>query len=238
MKKPLIGITADLDNQSLSSTQSTFKLRKNYCDSIIKHGGIPLIIPHFYELISNYIEILDGLIVSGGNFDVDPVYFGEKKSSIHVSTKPERTEFEFKITNEALKMNKPILGICGGQQLLHVVLGGSLIQHIPDTFPDALEHEQQNPRDQPGHSINIKNKTLLSKIVGSDRIPVNSAHHQSVKNNCKDIIVNAWAPDGVIEGIESPKYKFCLGVQWHPEYLISEADSKIFLALIDASRNE
>ena len=238
MKKPVIGITADIDKQSLSSKQSIFQLRKNYCDCIIKHGGIPLILPHFYELISSYIEILDGLIVSGGNFDVDPEYFGEKKSSIHVSTKPERTKFEFKITDEALRKNKPILGICGGQQLLHVVLGGSLIQHIPDVFPDALEHEQKNPRDQPGHSINIKNKTLLSKIVESERIPVNSAHHQSVKNNNKDIVINAWAPDGVIEGIESSKYKFCLGVQWHPEYLISAADSKIFAALIDASRNE
>ena len=130
----------------------------------------------------------------------------------------------------------PVLGICGGQQLLHVVLGGTLIQHIPDEVGGALAHEQPNPRTEPGHSVRVKKNTLLHRIVETDELDVNSAHHQAAKDAPDGIIVNATAPDGVIEGIEAPGYRFCLGVQWHPEYEISSGDSKIFEAFITACR--
>jgi putative glutamine amidotransferase len=136
----------------------------------------------------------------------------------------------------ALGRNIPVMGICGGQQLLAVALGGTLIQHIPDTIPDALAHEQPNPRNEPGHDIAIRAGTILHKIVGSDSMAVNSAHHQAVRDAGPRALVNATAPDGVIEGIEDPDAKFCLGVQWHPEFLIDPGDRRIFDALIAASR--
>jgi putative glutamine amidotransferase len=108
------------------------------------------------------------------------------------------------------------------------------MQHIPDSVADALAHEQCNPRDQPGHSVTIHAGTLLHRIVGSDRMAVNSSHHQAVRDPGPFAIVDATAPDGVIEGIEDDRFRFCLGVQWHPEFLIDSGDRRIFDALIGA----
>ena len=129
----------------------------------------------------------------------------------------------------------PVLGICGGQQLLNVVLGGTLVQHIPDQIADALAHEQPNPRDQPGHTVAITPDTLLHRITGLETMSVNSAHHQAVDKPGSGAVVDAVAPDGVIEGIEMPGRRFCLGVQWHPEFAIDPGDTRIFAALIDAA---
>ena len=136
----------------------------------------------------------------------------------------------------ALARDLPLLGICGGQQLLHVALGGTLHQHIPDAVPGALAHEQSNPRNQPGHEVEIVAGTRLYEIVGAARLQVNSAHHQAAADAPSPITVNARAPDGVIEGIELADKSFCIGVQWHPEYLISAGDEKIFASLVDAAR--
>jgi putative glutamine amidotransferase len=131
-------------------------------------------------------------------------------------------------------MNMPVLGICGGQQLLAVALGGTLIQHIPDSVPDALEHEQTNPRHEPGHAVAITAGTLLHRIAGADSMQVNSAHHQAVREPGPYAVVNAVAPDSVVEGIEDARYRFCLGVQWHPEFFIDRGERRIFDALIAA----
>jgi putative glutamine amidotransferase len=128
-----------------------------------------------------------------------------------------------------------VLGICGGQQLLNVVLGGTLIQHIPDEIADALAHEQPNPRNEPGHTVRIVPGTLLHRITGATEMSVNSAHHQAVKKVAPGAVVDATAPDGVIEGIEATGKRFCLGVQWHPEFAIDPGDVKIVAAFIDAA---
>ena len=128
------------------------------------------------------------------------------------------------------------MGICGGQQLLNVVLGGSLVQHIADEVPGALEHEQKNPRTEPGHTVAIAPGTALHGIVDAAELSVNSAHHQAAKDTGPGVLVNARAPAGVIEGIEHPGHRFCLGVEWHPEYAISAGDPKIFAAFVAAAR--
>ncbi len=153
-----------------------------------------------------------------------------------VTTKDRRTAFEFAITKGALDADKPVFGICGGQQLLNVVLGGTLIQHIPDEVPNALAHEQPNPRTEPGHKVAIARGTQLHRITQSDELAVNSAHHQAVKDVAPGIVIDATAPDGVIEGIEDPRRRFCIGVQWHPEYGLSEGDKRLFAAFIAACR--
>jgi len=232
---PLIGITVDSEEPGAYSNKPWFALRQNYCEAVAKAGGTVLMLPHDVDAAERYADLLDGLVVSGGNFDVDPALFGATTRHATVKTKDQRTAFEAAVTRGMLSRDKAVLGICGGQQLLHVILGGTLVQHIPDAVPDALAHEQPNSRDEPGHTVSVAPDTLLHRIVGTDELPVNSAHHQAAAHDGADIVINALAPDGVVEGIESPAYRFCLGVQWHPEYDISDGDAKIFRAFIAAA---
>lgn len=237
MRSPVIGITADSEEPGGYSKFPWYALRQNYCSAVRDAGGVPVILPHEASLIATYADMLDGLLVSGGAFDVDPALFGAAERHGTVVLKEGRTDFELGITQAMLKADKPVLGICGGQQLLAVALGGTLIQHIPDEINAALAHEQPNPRNEPGHGIAICEGTLLHKIGGELQTAVNSAHHQAVKDVPETIIVNAVAPDGVIEGIEDPTRKFVIGVQWHPEFHISPVDAKLFEAFIQACRS-
>jgi putative glutamine amidotransferase len=236
MSLPVIGLTLDAEKPGGYSKFPWYAVRENYCAAVARAGGLPILLPHEPDRVADYLERIDGLIVTGGAFDVDPAIFGAAERHAKVTTKDRRTAFELAVTRGALERDKPVLGICGGQQLLHVVLGGTLIQHIADEVPGALAHEQPNPRDQAGHDVEIVSGTLLHRVVGASRVPVNSAHHQAAKDEPDGVIVNARAPDGVIEGMEAPRYRFCLGVQWHPEFAISPGDDRIFDAFIAASR--
>ncbi len=237
MAQPVIGLTLDHEPPGgYSKTHPWYALRENYCAAVVAAGGLPVLLPHEPARAKDYLALLDGLIVTGGAFDVDPKLFGAKTKHESVSTKDRRTEFELVLCKEALKADKPVLGICGGEQLLNVALGGTLIQHIPDEVKGALAHEQPHPRTRPGHSVAISKNTLLHRITGVSALEVNSAHHQAVKDVAPGLVVDAVAPDGVIEGIEDPKRRFCLGVQWHPEYLLSEGDKRIFSAFVAAAR--
>ncbi|MBN9090460.1 MAG: gamma-glutamyl-gamma-aminobutyrate hydrolase family protein [Reyranella sp.] len=235
MPRPLIGVTLDAEKPGGYSKFPWYALRQNYLDAIDAAGGLPMALPHEPDRIADYLERIDALVVTGGAFDVDPSYYGGGAKHATVITKDRRTAFEFGVTKGALAQDKPVLGICGGQQLLHVVLGGKLIQHIPDSVADALAHEQPNPRNEPGHAVAVTRGTQLHEIVGADQLQVNSAHHQAAADAPDGVIVNATAADGVIEGIEAPKYRFCIGVQWHPEFLISEGDARLFKAFLGAA---
>ncbi|MFQ5972876.1 MAG: gamma-glutamyl-gamma-aminobutyrate hydrolase family protein [Alphaproteobacteria bacterium] len=235
MNRPLIGITLDYEVSGGYSGSPWFALRENYCSAVSQAGGLPVALPHEPDHAAAYLDGLDGLLVTGGAFDVDPALFGARDRHPLVTTKDRRTAFELAITMAAVERDTPVLGICGGQQLLHVALGGTLIQHIPDEVSNALAHEQPNPRHEPGHSVDVVPRTLLHRIVETDRLEVNSAHHQAAKDEPAAVVVNAVAPDGVIEGIEAREKRFCLGVQWHPEYEVSAGDRKIFEAFVAAA---
>ena len=235
MLRPLIGVTLDAEKPGGYSRFPWYALRQNYLDAIDAAGGLPVALPHEPDRVGDYLERIDALVVTGGAFDVDPAYYGGGPSHATVVTKDRRTAFELAVTKQALAQDKPVLGICGGQQLLHVVLGGTLIQHIPDSIANPLAHEQPNPRDEPGHVVKLAHGTRLHAIVGSDELAVNSAHHQAAADEPDGVVVNALAPDGVIEGIEAPRYRFCIGVQWHPEFLISDGDKRLFRAFLDAA---
>jgi putative glutamine amidotransferase len=234
--RPRIGLTLDAEPPGGYSKLPWYAIRENYCRAIARAGGLPIALPHEVELADAYLETLDGLVVTGGAFDLDPALYGEAERHPTVRTKDRRTAFEFAITRAALERDLPVLGICGGQQLLHVVLGGDLIQHIPDAVPNGVAHEQPNPRTEPGHSVEVVPGTRLYAIAGAARLEVNSAHHQAAGRLGSGVVASARAPDGVIEAIEAPERRFCIGVQWHPEYAISVADDALFEALIAACR--
>ena len=238
MMRPVIGITLDSEDPGGYSKFPWYAARENYCGAVVRAGGLPMLLPHEPDLAEAYLDQIDGLIITGGNFDVDPSLFGAAERHASIRTKDRRTAFELAVTRGALAMDMPILGICGGQQLLHVVVGGTLIQHIPDEVENALAHEQPNPRNEPGHDVEIRSGTLLHEIVRLDRLPVNSAHHQAAKDEPAGVVVNAMAPDGVIEGIEVPERRFCIGVQWHPEFAISEGDTRLLEAFVTAARSQ
>lgn len=235
-KRPVIGVTLDAEEPGGYSKLPWYALRKNYFSALVDAGALPVALPHHPELAESYLDEIDGLLVTGGAFDVDPSLYGGGPAHPTVTLKAGRTDFELAVTRGALRRDMPVLGICGGQQLLAVALGGTLIQHIPDSIKGALEHEQPNPRHEPGHEIAIEANTLLARIVGKPRMAVNSAHHQAVDRPGEGAVVNAVAPDGVVEGVEHPGYRFALGVQWHPEYAVDPADPLIFDAFVKACR--
>jgi putative glutamine amidotransferase len=234
--RPLIGITMDSEKPGGYSKFPWYALRENYAGAVAKAGGLPVALPHEPAAVADYLDAIKGLVVTGGAFDVDPALFGAGVRHATVTTKDRRTEFELAVVKGALDRDLPILGICGGEQLLNVALGGTLIQHIPDEIAGALAHEQPNPRDEPGHDVDIVPGTLLAKITGAKHLAVNSAHHQAAKAIGPGVGVNARASDGVIEGIEDPRRRFCLGIEWHPEFFITKGDEAIFRAFVAACR--
>jgi putative glutamine amidotransferase len=234
--RPAVGLTLDAEQPGGYSVYPWYALRTNYADAVAAAGGLPVALPHLADRAADYLDGLDALIVTGGAFDVDPAMYGDSETHATVSLKQGRTAAELAFLRGALARDIPVLGICGGQQLLAVALGGTLIQHIPDAVPDALAHEQKNPRHEPGHDVAIVAGSLLHRIVGASSMQVNSSHHQAVRTPGPQAAVNAAAPDGVVEGIECGQYRFCLGVQWHPEFHIDPGDRLIFQALIEAAR--
>lgn len=232
---PLVGVTLDSEQPGGYSKYPWYALRQNYAEAIAAAGGLPVALPHEPALAAAYLDRIDALVVTGGAFDVDPTLYGDGERHPTVTLKEARTATELALTSGAIARGMPVLGICGGEQLLAVALGGTLVQHIPDSVKDALEHEQSNPRHQPGHAVAVLPGTVLRQIVDTPEMQVNSAHHQAVRSAGRGVI-NALAPDGVIEGIEDSNQRFCIGVQWHPEFRIGPGDRRIFDALIAATR--
>ena len=226
MKNPIIGITFDFENSGGYSKFPWYAIRENYLTCLYKFGAIPFPIFHENSLNNTLIKILDGLVITGGNFDINPKLYAENNGSSR-NLKDKRTNFEVGIFQKFLETTKPILGICGGEQLMNVASGGSLIQDINQSIQTKIYHEQQNPRNEVSHEISITRNSKLYNIVKSEKIKVNSAHHQSVNNLGKDFISSASALDGIIEAIEHVKHPWCLGLQWHPEFLITKADIAI-----------
>jgi putative glutamine amidotransferase len=234
IKKPVIGVTLDSRESGEFSSYPWYAIRKAYCNSVVEAGGVPFPLTHDINLIDAYLSVIDGLIITGGRHDINPTLYGVDSIHPTVILNPTRTAFELAIAKAALERNIPVLGICGGMQVINVVLGGTLFQNIPDDIPNALCHMQKEPRHKTSHPIKISKGTLFHNILKTEKMDVNSFHHQAIQTPGKGVIVNAVSPDGVIEGIEVPAYRFCLGVQWHPEHGASPLDKEIFTSFLKA----
>ena len=216
--KPIIGITTDIKDGNIV-------IEENYAHSVVRAGGIPLLIPSIPENVQIIIETarrLDGLLLPGSR-DMDPKFYNEEP---HPKLRPmslERTETELAVLREASARGIPVLGICGGMQLINVFFGGSLYQDIYSFIPEAMPHEKGSV-----HNVKIENDSLLKKIAESENFPVISYHHQSVKAIGNGLRISAFAPDGIVEGIESKAKPYVVGIQWHPELEDTEVSLRIF----------
>ena len=231
MKKTIIGITLDNEEKGGYSKFPWYAIRKNYLHSIEKFGAIPFPLFHSLSSIDKILKIIDGLIITGGDFDICPSFYGQKKENSR-NEKTLRTLFEIELCKKSLLKNIPIFGICGGEQLINISLGGTLIQDIKSLKNKTLNHEQANPRDQTSHKVYIEPETILHKIIGVNKINVNSAHHQAVDKLGDGLKISGKSEDGITESIESFKHKWCIGIQWHPEFLITKSDELIFMNFI------
>jgi len=189
-------------------------------------------------LLRELYDRLDGILLSGGH-DVHPSYFGEEIHPKTVLVPPASDQVELTLARWAIAEGKPILGICRGHQVLNVAAGGSLYQDLPDQYPSDIDHTRKpdRPRDQPVHLITPVPGTRLAAIIGPDPLPVNTSHHQAVRDLAPAFVASAWAPDGVLEGLERPGAVFCLGVQFHPEEMIAHEPRALalFRALVEAT---
>lgn len=230
--RPRIGITPDRND--LLAPETEYVIRCNYADAVLRAGGLPLILP-FCENGLPFLNAIDGLIVTGGLFDIDPALYGQTALK-SFATKSDRTRFEKTLIDGALEASIPVLGICNGMQLLAVCLGGQLVQDIPTQVPDALEHKPNLPPALPQHEIVLSSSSLCLPKVPKGCHLVNSVHHQAVLPSplYREI---AFAPDGVIEAIEALDHAFAVGVQWHPEYAASSIDDLILQGLVVAAEN-
>ena len=243
MKKPppLIGITSDMTNADHGAKSEVgYFLAQRYVNAVVSVGAIPLILPPVTgrAALHHLLSRLNGLILSGGDFDIHPSHYNEKPLAALGKIKAERSIFELALTKAALAKDLPVLGICGGAQAINVVQGGTLYQDIGSQLPRAQEHQQSRKVVKRGHPITVQTNTLLDKIVYRRRMTVSTTHHQAVKALGRGLIVNALAPDGIVEGIESINHSFVLGLQWHPEVLAPKQHHQraIFAALASAAQ--
>ena len=213
---PVIGITGNYEDL-------TCKLGRGYYQSVVKAGGVPVIIPPVADrhVIINTLSRIDGLILSGGG-DYNPLWTGEEPSPLLHGINQERDNAELLIARLAYNRQIPILGICRGIQTLAIALGGKVKQDISDVA--TVKHSQDADRSEPTHSVAVEKDSTLYRIYSEAQqcsMFVNSFHHQAVSDSGTKFRVVATAPDGVIEAMESSEYKPILGVQWHPECMES-----------------
>jgi putative glutamine amidotransferase len=237
--RPVIGITPDFGETSARAGRPSlprYELKQAYSDAVLAAGGLPIVLPYSEDeaAAGEAIELCDGLVITGGAFDIPPELYGASAGERLGPLKRGRTQYEHRVLRAALLADVPLLGICGGMQLLAVELGGTLYQDIRHEVPGAFDHEQKGDPREPGHAAKVVAGSGLAAIVGTSELQVNSTHHQAVKEPGRARVC-AIAPDQIVEAIELPG-KFAVGVQWHPELLDAPEHLALYRALVDRAR--
>lgn len=213
---------------------------KVFMDAVLAAGGLPLIMPlttdpeHMAELVAH----ADGIAVPGGQ-DVSPALWGDTDPYDETLLCPERDAFEFPLIEAALEADKPLFTTCRGTQMLNVVLGGTLCMDVPNRpcRDGMVPWRHAMILHDPAHPVEVLPESLLERVVGSPLIQVNSSHHCCVERLGRGVKVVAEATDGVPEAIEVTGQRFCLGVQWHPEYTwrALKTDFALWRAFVEAA---
>ncbi|MHB8470794.1 MAG: gamma-glutamyl-gamma-aminobutyrate hydrolase family protein [Gaiellaceae bacterium] len=230
MAKPLIGITTYVENAAWGAWQLDAALIPyNYVQAIERAGGIAMLVPPLADGIDETLDALDGLLLSGGA-DLDPASYGAAAHPATNGTRPARDRSELALLEGALARDMPVLAVCRGSQILNVVRGGDLVQHLPDVVGSELHKEVSGVFSE--HPVRIGDGSRLGSLLG-ERAPVKSHHHQGFGRLGDGLREVAWADDGTIEAVEDPGRRFAVGVLWHPE---AGEDARLFDALVDEAR--
>ena len=236
--KPLIGITTHLSDNEFGQTRIV--LQQAYANAIYQAGGVPVLIP---SLIAEdgwdaLYSRLDGILLSGGG-DVALEHFPGEAHPRIADVEPLRDTIELTLARAAADDGKPFLGICRGCQVVNVALGGTLYTHLPDQFPNALDHSYPgNMRHVLVHQVKIEEGTRFADVLGEPIVKVNSHHHQGLKDIAPALRIAGYAPDGLVEAVELPDHPFGLAVQWHPEWLTDQQPTRnLFKKFVEAARN-
>jgi gamma-glutamyl-gamma-aminobutyrate hydrolase PuuD len=201
-----------------------------YVESVERAGGRALVVPPSAEAIDETLDVLDGVVFSGG-IDVDPSQYGAERHPATDPAQAHRDEGELALLARALERDMPTLAICRGFQLLNVLRGGDLIQHLPESVGHEGHRETLGVFSE--HPVEVKEGTRLASIIGARHDAVKSSHHQGVGRVGEGLLETAWAEDGSLEGLEDPSRRFAVGVLWHPEM---EEDKRLFEALVAEAR--
>jgi gamma-glutamyl-gamma-aminobutyrate hydrolase PuuD len=217
MGAPRIGLTTSplVFEERLVAT-----LERAYCAAVVEAGCIPLYLPMLDPLQADAVaSVLDGLLFIGGG-DLDPTWYGRQPSPRLGTVDGEQDRWELALVAAGLSHHLPMLGICRGAQLMNVALGGTLVQHLPDTTD--LEHCDKVRCSTPVHDVIVDGQSQLGAVLGVERLGVNSLHHQAVDELGGGLVPVAWADDGTVEAVESSGLNRMIGVQWHPELLVDD----------------
>ncbi|OGL00021.1 MAG: hypothetical protein A3E31_15905 [Candidatus Rokubacteria bacterium RIFCSPHIGHO2_12_FULL_73_22] len=234
---PLVGVTTSV---TVDTYPERAYLNTAYVRAVEQAGGVPVLLPPPLGAAARdgLWARLDALILTGGG-DVDPRHFGEPRHPTLAEVSEARDTLELELTRRALAQGFPLLAICRGIQVLNVALGGSLHQDIPSEPGSPLAHSQTERRHQPTHHVKVREGSRLAAILGTHEVDVNSFHHQALARLGRGLAAVAWAPDGIVEGVEETAGgdRFVVGVQWHPEDLVEHdpAARRLFAAFVTAA---
>ena len=242
--KPIIGVPTQTLEEIPGELPRCWVMSQQYVRVLVQAGGVPWIIPLLEgdrSTLRAIYERLDGIFLPGG-VDLHPSAYQEEATPLCGRTDPARDEIELTLTRWAMEDRKPLLAVCRGVQVVNVAAGGTVHQDLAAQVPGSIKHDYfpgQGPytRDLLVHDVRIPEDTRLGRLLATTSLRVNSMHHQGIKRLAEGLRANAYAPDGLIEGLESPNGHFLLGVQWHPEALAERdpAMRRLFGAFVEAA---
>lgn len=239
--RPIIGLTT-YRKTSRDTNRPLFGLMRAYSEAVKAGGGIPLLIPLGLsdEDLLTVLNRVDGVVLPGGG-DIEPSFYGGNSHHALREIDRDRDRVEIFVAQQAARLEKPFLAICRGHQVLNVALGGTMWEDLASQRPNSIDHDffDNGPRTHLPHTVDLKPGSRLAEIVGRESTPVNSLHHQGVRDIAPELVVSAVAPDGLVEGLEIAGHPFAVAVQWHPENLVGDdpAMLALFEALAAASQN-